>query len=104
MPATRPVATIDQFATSLASELTILDGKINARPREPFNIYRLGIYLEAAEDCCAAIYSGKLTREESFSRCFTPCRDMHTVAKHLGLALDVQHGRWVFKTHKEGNN
>jgi hypothetical protein len=33
----------------------------------------------------------------TFAEAFNPTRGMHGVARRLGLALDVERGRWIVK-------
>ncbi len=73
------------FQARLTHELTALDIRESKRERSP-NIYRLGHYLEAAEG---------VTDAASFAKAFNPTRGMNTVARKLGLGLDVNRGRWV---------
>lgn len=83
------------FRYQLVSELTQLDARESRRERIT-NIYRLGHYLGAADDMIALMEDREgVTAELAFMRVFTATRGMHTVAKRLGLALDVQRGEWV---------
>lgn len=51
-----------------------------------YNIHALPIMLKAAE---------KVTDTESFMDRFTPTRSNNSMARKLGLGLDVKSGRWV---------
>jgi hypothetical protein len=90
LPATMP------FHTRLVSELTRLDERESAaeRKRGISNIYRLGIYLGAAQECSDEIDAGT-PPSVAFTNHFTPTRSNHTIARRLNLGLDVQRGRWV---------
>ena len=81
------------FRTKLISELTQLDAREARRDPRP-NPYRLGIYMNAAQDVIDSIADGA-TMEDAFADVFTPSRGMHTVARRLGLRLDVERGNWV---------
>jgi hypothetical protein len=87
------------FHDKLIHELTALDQKectAELKRRFVVNIYRLGHYFNAATACDEEIAAGK-TESEAFAECFVPTRGMHRVARNLGLALDVERGRWVSK-------
>ena len=90
-------ATIGSFRLRLLHELTELDRRESAgevKRRYPVNIYRLSLYLGAANDVLASIEDGS-TPEDAFTSAFTPSRGMHTVARRLRLRLDVERGRWI---------
>ena len=72
------------FHTRLIHELTALDKRQSTK--RGYNPNALGIYFQAAEN---------VTDAKSFANAFTPTRGMHTVAKKLGLPLDVERGDWV---------
>jgi hypothetical protein len=74
----------DQFHTKLVNELTALDRR--EAKGKAHNPWALGHYLSAAKG---------VTDSASFARAFIPTRGMHTVAKRLGLGLDVERGNWV---------
>lgn len=74
------------FHDRLIHELTTLDRRESRRPG--YNPYALAIYFRAAEG---------VTDADSFRRAFLPTRGMHTVARRLGLGLDVERGCWVQK-------
>lgn len=73
--------------------LTELDRKESARERHP-NIYRIGLYFQAARDVANTIAAG-VSPEVAFADTFTPSRGMHSIARALGLKLNVDRGRWV---------
>jgi hypothetical protein len=75
------------FHDKLIHELTAMDRKDSTRPG--YNHYALAQYFEAAE----GVYDAA-----SFAEAFNPTRGMHGVARRLGLALDVERGRWVIKS------
>ncbi len=75
------------FHDGLIHLLTELDRR-NSK-RMDHNPNALGLYFEAAEG---------VTDAKSFSEAFTPSGPMHTIAKKLGLGLDVHRGRWVLTT------
>ena len=54
-----------------------------------YNPYALPQYFKAAEGVIDA---------QTFADSFTPTGPMHTIAKRLGLNLDVVRGQWVFTT------
>lgn len=85
-PAPRP------FGGRLGHYVTEQD--IKASKRKGYNPYALGIMLGAAHDCEAAVAAGT-SEAAAFADHFTPTRENHTMARRLGLALDVQRGRWV---------
>ena len=70
----------------LIHELTELDRRLSKRPGHNQSPYALGHYFRAAEG---------VTDSDSFAAAFTPTREMHGVAKRLGLHLDVSFGRWM---------
>ena len=78
--------------TRLVMALTDCDRRESARERIP-NLYRLSHYLHAAQDVTDAVTRGARP-EDAFAEYFNPTRGMHRVARTLGLALDVQRGRW----------
>lgn len=85
------------FSVRLISELTQLDAresKAEIRRRLRPNVYRLGIYLGAAHDVLDAIDAGT-EPADAFTQSFVPTGGMRTIAKHLGLALDVARGQWL---------
>ena len=73
-----------RFRARLISELTELDRRERRRPG--WNPNALGMYFAAAET---------VTDAATFAAAFVPTRGMHTVARRLGLALDVDRGQWV---------
>lgn len=86
------------FRARLVSALTDADKREEARERKAgqrVNIYRMGHYLMAVDSVCEAIAEG-LEPARAFARGFNPTRDMHRVAKTLGLPLDVHRGQWVW--------
>jgi hypothetical protein len=88
------VLTHGSFRTRLISELTQLDQRESRRYP---NMYRLGLYLEAGQATAEAVDKGA-DAHLAFADHFMPPRGMHTIARHLGLPLDVQRGRWVDTT------
>jgi hypothetical protein len=80
--------------TSLLTELDIRLSKAEVKRRSRVNIYRLGHYLKAVEDFRDDLKAGKTPRA-AFVRNFLPAKDMHKIAITLGLALDVENGRWI---------
>lgn len=88
-----PAFMAQPFDFKLAHELTQLDIKESARERR-VNVYRLGHYLAAKDRAVELVAQGK-SESEAFAECFTPTRGMHGIAERLGLALDVDRGRWV---------
>ena len=79
------------FKDRLIHELIALDQKQSAK--KGYNRFALAIYLQAADSCAEMVDSG-ITQVTAFTDCFTPCREMHGIAKRLGLALDVDRGQW----------
>lgn len=79
------------FRDKLISELTQSD--MRQSTKKGYNRFALGIYFQAADSCIELINKGA-TQETAFTECFTPCREMHKVAKRLGLRLDVDRGQW----------
>lgn len=87
------------FRQRLVHELTELDRREvreETRRRIPSNPYRLAHYLRAADDVIEDVMNGD-SEAGAFARRFVPTRGMHTVARHLGLPLDVQRGKWVVR-------
>ena len=86
-----------EFASRLTSALIAADRKESAAEvkakRRP-NVYRLGHYLHAAELTQIALETGA-SQTEAFVEHFTATREMHSVARQLGLAIGVQAGRWM---------
>ena len=76
----------------LTMGLTHLDRVQSARDRH-WNRYFLGIALRAAEgfgaDCAT------IGPEAAFVDRFTPSREMHRLAKWIGLDLAVDRGQWI---------
>jgi hypothetical protein len=89
---------LELFDARLTSALTEADRKEEKRelrrPGGRVNIFRIAHYLVAAAGVVEAVKGGS-TPEAAFAKGFNPTRDMHAVAKKLGLALDVERGRWV---------
>lgn len=75
----------------LVSLLTQLDAR---EQKKDYNIYRIGHYLRAAQNFSAAVSKGQ-SPEAAFADIFAPARSMHTIARKLGLHLDVQRDRWI---------
>lgn len=80
------------FGRKLAHLVTEQDRA--ASKRRGYNPYALGIMLGAAHECEAAVTAGERP-EVAFAEHFTPTRENHTMARKLGLLLDVQHGQWI---------
>lgn len=88
------------FRTRLVHELTALDAREAAaetRRRLRVNIYRIAHYLRAADDVMTALMTRGQTAERAFADAFVATRGMHTVARRLGLNLDVAHGEWIVR-------
>ena len=81
------------FKSKLVSQLIQSDDRQSKRP-ESYNRYALGMYLRAADECAELVDNGTAP-EKAFSDIFNPTREMHRVAKCLGLSLDVQKGQWI---------
>jgi len=79
------------FHNRLISELTQSDTR--ASRRKYHNPNALGLYFEAAEKVQADIAAG-VTPARSFSERFTPIGPMLTVAKKLGLNLEIKGSFW----------
>ncbi len=79
------------FRTKLVSELIASDQRQSTKRN--YNKFALGIYLQAADRCDEMVKSG-VSQVTAFTEVFTPCREMHCVAKKLGLILGVDHGQW----------
>ena len=77
---------------ALPHELTTLDR--HESKRRGWNPYALGHYLGAAEQVRADVLAGD-SLTDAFCRHFTPTRGMHSVAKRLGLPVDVRNCDWV---------
>jgi hypothetical protein len=87
---------IDEFRDHLTHELIQLDRQESAQEtkrRLVVNIYRLGHYLKAAQGVVGAVRSGE-SPAKAFAAGFVATRSMHTIAKRLGLGLDVERGEW----------
>lgn len=80
------------FRTKLTSELIQLDTK--QAMKKGHNRFAIGIYLRAVDTCVELIADG-MSIDEAFSETFTASRDMHGIAKRIGLKLDVQRGNWI---------
>tara|TARA_Y100000310_G_scaffold21784_1_gene21022 strand:- start:24 stop:272 length:249 start_codon:yes stop_codon:yes gene_type:complete len=74
--------------------LLLLAADRRAAKRRGYNRYALPLMLQAADVMQASIDSGA-TPETAFADAFTPTRSTHKIAQSLGLALTVDHGRWV---------
>lgn len=81
------------FHDSAVNELTRLDREMSAKPRAQWNPYFLGIALTSLQDVEKEMLGA--VPEEIFREAFTPSREMHRVARRLGLALDVDRGQWI---------
>ena len=72
--------------TKLAMEITSQDRRDSKK--KWYNIHALPLMLQASDG---------VTDTRSFMDAFTPTRENNSIAKKLGLGLDVQRGRWVMK-------
>jgi hypothetical protein len=89
----------------LASLLTQLDdreGRHELKRYGRVNIHRIALYLQAADRVRDRVARGEAPGS-AFAEEFTPTRGMHTIAKKLGLGLDVQRGQWVRTNHGRQN-
>lgn len=82
----------------------IEDDKRQAKRERVPNIYRIGHYLKALDDCEAGAdsltmngHSELRAWSEAFADTFMPTRDMHRIARKLGLLLDVERGQWIVR-------
>ena len=80
------------FKDKLIHELTALDMR-EAKSKQ-HNPYAIAHYLRAADEVIDLIEHG-IAPERAFSRVYIPTRGMRTVARHLGLKLDVIKGNWT---------
>lgn len=80
--------------TKLVRLITEYDRK--ASSRAGYNQYALAQMLAAGEQ--ALLECQSYGPDRAFARNFTPTRSNHAIARKLGLNLDVQHGRWEYKT------
>ncbi len=80
------------FGDALAHELTTQDRRESTT--RGYNPHALGIVLGAAQDVVDAVAKGA-SPIDAFADAFCATRGMHSVARRLGLALDVKAGRWV---------
>lgn len=87
------------FRDNLVSELTQLDERKRRTDNKTWNCHFLGLALQAIHG--VEQDSDNQTNEELFTNAFTPSREMHRVAKKLGLRLDVDRGQWVHLERKE---
>ena len=74
------------FHTKLIMLLTELDHRQSKR--KGWNCYALPQYFAAAET---------VTDAKSFADAFCPTRGMHSIARKLGLGLNVEKGVWIMK-------
>jgi len=74
------------FHDRLLSELTQMDERLSKK--KGYNPYALAIMFGAVEG---------VTDADSFAAAFNPTRELHRVARNLGLGLGVVHGQWVKK-------
>ena len=65
-----------------------------ASSKRDYNRYALPLQLQAADVMQTAIDDGH-TPEQAFTSVFPPTREMHRIARSLGLALDVERGNWI---------
>ena len=84
------------FREKLISELTQSD--IRQSKRKGYNRYALGLYFQAADAAMAEIEKGQ-SPEFAFRERFNPTREMHRIARNLGLGLDVERGQWIYTDH-----
>lgn len=94
VPARKNPMSVRDKLVSLLTQLDAKQAQQEMRAGRRVNIYRIGIYLEAANDFDALMRKGKAA-EAAYAEVFTPSRPMHGIAKKLGLALDVDRGQWV---------
>ena len=87
---------MQDFRTRLVSELTQSDVRQSKRP-ESYNRYALALYMGAAEECVNLVKKGAC-EVTAFTECFTPTREMHRVARNLGLVVSVDRGQWFLPT------
>lgn len=80
------------FRAKLVSEIIQMDTK--AATKKGHNPYAIGIYLRAVDSCMEMIAGGE-TEQNAFCEIFTPSREMHQIAKKIGLHLTVERGNWV---------
>jgi hypothetical protein len=81
----------------LVSELTRMDDAQQVRDRKKgyrTNPYALALMFQAAQEVEQEVAAGR-PFAEAFADHFTPTRGMHTIAKRLGLPLDVVRGQWA---------
>jgi hypothetical protein len=83
------------FPQRVLHALTALDEKKRSRRSKSWNPYFLGIVCRDALPALEEDLANGRTEAEAFAFAFTPAREMHTVARKLGLGLDVDRGRWV---------
>jgi hypothetical protein len=65
-----------------------------ASSKRDYNRYALPLKLQAADDMQTAIDAGA-SPEKAFTEVFAASREMHKIARSLGLALDVERGNWI---------
>lgn len=85
------------FRQALVHLLTDLDRKESEREAKrgiPVNIHRLSHYLKAADDVMSDIRRGT-DPAKAFSDALTPNRANLSIARKLGLKLDVNPARWT---------
>ena len=82
------------FSQKVLHELTALDEKKRARDKH-WNRYFLGIVCRDALPRIEEDMANGVSEVEAFAGAFTPAREMHAVARKLGLGLEVDRGRWV---------
>lgn len=88
------------FRDRVLHEMTRLDER--KRARDPhWNRYFLGILCRDALPAIAEGLAAGMTEEEAYADAMTPTRETHAVARRLGLALDVNRGRWVLPSGME---
>jgi hypothetical protein len=75
------------FHDKLISELTKMD--IRNSKFNHYNPYALAQYFKAAENVVDA---------KTFLEAFIPSREMHSIAKRLGLNLEVEKGEWILES------
>lgn len=78
----------------LISQLTQEDTRMAAREGARVNIHRIALYFEAAGRVRDRVAAGE-TPACAFAAEFTPCREMHRIAKRLDLGLTVERGQWI---------
>jgi hypothetical protein len=77
----------------IVHELTRLDERKRRSDRH-WNPYFLGIAFQALDGWDEDLADG-MSETEAFAERTAPSREMHGIAKRLGLGLGVERGKWV---------